>query len=591
MTGKYAIWRPFKYFIILNIIILASVDVYFYRSLSNFYLGQSVTELSTRAKVFNLEIRDLSLNPANVVMLNKLAHDVGSVTDSRITIIDIYGNVLGDTLETPEVMENHLSRKEIAAALEGETGTDIRISSTTWQKTLYVAEPVFVNGEIIGVSRAARTIKEIDDRQASMLRRLVIYNVLMLAFLAIISSAISRCYTRPLYYIERKARELAAGGFAVRVKPPNVPELKVLADSFNYMAATIEDRVKALSDQRNNLDTVLTSMIDAVLVITADEKVADLNPAAALWLHLVKENAVNRDIREVVRYSAVQSFIIRALQSTIPLETDINVIDDDEHEHTLHFKSSPMFGSGGRVIMFYDITRTRQMEKMRRDFVSNVSHEIRTPLAAIQVSAEALACSGLLGGHPEEEFISSISQYCERLSKLVDDLLLLSRIEQYPEQFTTAKVKLKPVLQKAEEGVSAKLASPERHVKINCPDTMELTINAGLMELALTNLLDNALKYSPANTDVVVDVMERDGYAYISVRDYGGGVPPAHLPRLFERFYRVDEDRSRQTGGTGLGLAIVKHIVRVHKGRAEVQSTPGEGSVFSMVLPLCPDAQ
>lgn len=591
MTGRYAIWRPFKYFIILNIIILAGVDVYFYRSLSNFYLGQSVTELSTRAKVFNLEIRDLSLNTTNVVMLNKLAHDVGSVTDSRITIIDIYGNVLGDTLETPEAMENHLSRKEIVAALKGETGTDIRISSTTRQKTLYVAEPVFVNGEIIGVSRAAHTIKEIDDRQAAMLQRLVICNILILAFLAIISSVISRCYTRPLYYIERKARELAAGGFAVRVKPPNVPELKVLADSFNYMAATIEDRVKAISHQRNNLDTVLASMTDAVLVITADEKVANLNPAAALWLHFVKENAVNRDIREVVRYSAVQSFIMQALKSAIPLEADINVIDDNEHEHALRFKSSPMFGSGGRVIMFYDITRTRKMEKMRRDFVSNVSHEIRTPLAAIQVSSEALAYSGLLEGHPEEQFITNISQHCERLSKLVDDLLLLARIEQHPEQFTSETVKLKPVLQKAVEGVSAKLVNPKRHVKINCPETLELTINAGLMELALINLLDNALKYSPADADVIVDATEEDGYAHISVRDYGDGVPPEHWPRLFERFYRVDAARSRQTGGTGLGLSIVKHIVRVHSGRTEIQSTPGVGSVFSMVLPLRPAAQ
>lgn len=591
MTGRYAIWRPFKYFIILNIIILAGVDVYFYRSLSNFYLAQSVTELSTRAKVFNLEIRDLSLNTANVAMLNKLAYDVGLVTDSRITVIDIYGNVLGDTLETPEAMENHLARKEIVAALKGETGRDIRISSTTRQQTLYVAEPVFVNSEIIGVSRAARTIKEIDEHQANMLRRLVICNILILALLAIISSIISRCYTKPLYYIERKARELAAGGFTVRVKPPSVPELKVLADSFNYMAATIEDRVKAISDQRNNLDTVLASMTDAVLVITADEKVANLNPAAASWLHLIKENAMNRDIREVVRYSDVQYFIIQALKSTIPLEADINVIDDDEHEHALRFKSSPMSGTGGQVIMFYDITRTRQMEKMRRDFVSNVSHEIRTPLAAIQVSTEALIYSDLLKGHPEEQFISSISQHCERLSNLVNDLLLLSRIEQYPEQFTTETVKLKPLLQRSVDGISAKLENQKTHVKINCPDMLELTINAGLIELALINLLDNALKYSSADTDVVVDVTEKDGYVHISVRDYGDGIPAEHLPRLFERFYRVDAARSRHTGGTGLGLAIVKHIARVHKGHATVRSTVGEGSVFSMVLPACPIAQ
>lgn len=586
IPGTYAIWRPFKYFIIINIVILAVANVYFYRSLSDFYLSQSITELSTRAKVFNLEIRDLSLTTANITMLDQLTRDVGAVTDSRITVLDIYGNVLGDTLETPEAMENHLARKEIMAALQGKTGTDMRVSSTTRQKTLYVAKPVIVNGEIIGVSRAARTVKDIEARQAGMLWRIVSFNVLILLILAVVSYVISRRYTKPLYYMERKARELAAGGFDVRVKPPKVPELKVLADGFNYMAATIEDRVQTITDQRNNLDTVLASMTDAVLVIAADETVADLNPAAALWLQLTKENAVGRDIREVVRFSGIQNFIMRALQNTAPLGADISVIHGDGREHTLRFKSSPMSGTGGCVIVFYDITRTRQAEAMRRDFVSNVSHEIRTPLAAIQVSAEALDYSGLLKGQAEEQFVVSISQHSERLGNLVNDLLLLSRIEQYPEEFATETVRLKPVLQMAVDGLSAKLAGQKERVKIDCPDALELTINARLVELALINLLYNALKYGPADTDVVLYAAEEDGCVRISVRDHGGGIAPEHLPRLFERFYRVDAARSRQTGGTGLGLAIVKHIARAHKGRAEAQSVMGGGSVFSLVLPF-----
>lgn len=591
MKPPRAIWRPFKYFIVINVLILAAANIYFYHSLSNFYLSQSIGELATRAKVFNLEIGDLSLSTANIVKLDQLTREVGAVTDSRITIMDTYGNVLGDTLEAPEAMENHLARKEIIQALTGVTGTDIRISATTRQRTLYVAEPVIKDGEIIGVSRAARTIMDIEERHGSMVRGIIIFNFLILLALILISYGISRRYTKPLHYMERKARELAAGGFDARVKPPKVPELKVLADSFNYMAKTIEDRVQTITDQRNSLNIVLDSMTDALLVLKADETIAEINPAATVWLNVKREDVLGRDIREIVRYGAMQDFLLRALNSRAPLGEDITVIPSTGGEQTLRCKSSPLNNESGKgcVIVFYDITRTRQAEKMRRDFVSNVSHEIRTPLAAIQVSAEALDYSGLLEGCQEQQFITSISQHSERLGNLVNDLLLLSRIEQNPDEFATETVALKPVLQKAADGLRAKMAGRGGEIIIDCPEDLVLTLNPRLIELALINLLDNALKYSAADADIEVSAESDSAEVRISVKDRGDGIPAQHLPRLFERFYRVDAARSRQTGGTGLGLAIVKHIALAHNGRAEVQSTVGEGSVFTLILPCGPD--
>lgn len=587
MKKNYAIWRPFKYFILINLIVLAVSNVYFYRSLSNFYLSQSVDELSTRAKVFNLGIGDLSLNAANLAMLNDFARKVGAVTDSRITVMDVNGKVLGDTLEAPEVMENHLLRREIALALTGVTGSDIRVSATTRQKTLYVAEPIFVNGEIAGVSRAARTIKYIDEHKAGMLWKIAAFNLLALVILAVISYVISRYYTKPLRYMEQTARDLATGAFQVRVKPSKVPEFKVLADSINSMANTIEDRVQTITHQRNNLNIVLNSITDALLVVNDNETITEINPAAATWLNIKRENALGRDLREIVRYGDMQAFILAALQSPAPLGADVTVHSAEGREYILRLKSSPLNSAGvqGCVIVFYDITQTRKMEKMRRDFVSNVSHEIRTPLAAIQVSAEALNYSGLLEGHAEQQFVASICQHSERLGNLVNDLLLLSRIEQHPEEFATESVNLKALLQRAVEGSSSKLKTGEKGIQINCPQDLMLTLNPRLMELALMNLLDNALKYNLGNANVEVFAAKEGDYARISVRDFGAGIPAEHLPHLFERFYRVDDARSRQTGGTGLGLAIVKHIALAHNGRAEVQSVLGQGSVFSLLLP------
>lgn len=588
MKSNCTIWRPFKYFIVVNIIILALSNIYFYRSLSSFYLSQSIAELATRVRVFNLEIGDLSLTSGSITKLDELTRKVGAVTDSRITVLDIYGNVLGDTLEQPEAMGNHLARREIAEALTGKTGTDIRVSSTTRQKTLYVAEPVLVNGEIIGISRAARTMRDIENRQVNMLRNIVLFNLLILVLLAIVSYIISRHYTRPLHYMERKARELAQGGFDVRVQPPAVPELKVLADSFNYMAATIEDRVQTITDQRNNLNVVLDSITDALLVLDDNETVREINSAACAWLNTSHDNAVGRDLCEVVRFSALQDFMMRSLHNARPLNADIDLLVAGCGEHTLRVKSSPLTAAARRgcVVTFYDITRTHQAEKMRRDFVSNVSHEIRTPLTAIQVSAEALDYSGLLTGHAEQQFVESINQHSLRLGNLVHDLLLLSRIEQSPEEFATEKTQLKPLLQQAADSLNAKTAEQGGRIVIDCDDALVLEVNPRLLELALINLVDNALKYSAPDSHVTITAAREDGALRISVKDQGDGIPPEHLSRLFERFYRVDAARSRQTGGTGLGLAIVKHIVRAHKGRAEAQSIMGQGSTFSIVLPL-----
>jgi len=586
MNKAKFLWRPFKYFIVINIIILAASNVYFYLSLRNFHVAQSAGELSSYAKVFNIKISDFPLDADNIKILNELTRKAGDVTGSRITIIDVFGNILGDTLETPGAMENHISRKEIAEALKGQTGTDIRKSFTTKQKTLYVAEPIFFNGEIIGVSRAARTIEDIDDQHAHMLWKIVFFYLLALAILMAISYGISRHYTKPLHYIEQKARDLAAGRFGIRVTPPKVSELKVLADSFNYMAATIEDRMQTIIDQHNNLNIIINSMTDALLAIGADETIAKINSAAASWFNISSENALGRDLREVVRYKAMQDFMLQALKSHEPLVSDAVLRSGDGNEYTLRLKSNRLNNEdvNGCVVVFYDVTQIRKIEKMRRDFVSNVSHEIRTPLAAIQISAEALGDSGLLEGHAEQQFVTSIRQHTERLDNLVNDLLLLSRIEQYPEEFTTEKMTLKPILQKSVDGL--KTVKYSGQIKIICDEALVLELNPRLIELALMNLIDNAFKYSPADADMEVSAIKKEGFVQISVKDHGDGIPPQHLPRLFERFYRVDTARSRQTGGTGLGLAIVKHIALAHKGYTEVQSSVGEGSIFSIILPI-----
>jgi two-component system phosphate regulon sensor histidine kinase PhoR len=241
----------------------------------------------------------------------------------------------------------------------------------------------------------------------------------------------------------------------------------------------------------------------------------------------------------------------------------------------------------GTLAVFHDITHLRRLETARRDFVANVSHELKTPITSIKGFVETLLAGALKEPENAEKFLRIIAQQTDRLHEIIDDLLSLSRIEQKAEkhQIALARGNLKEVLQAASQACEAKAAAKNISLEVTCPDTLRASLNAPLLEQALVNLIDNAVKFSPAHSTVRVEAQETEAEIIIRVMDQGDGIPPEHLDRIFERFYRVDAGRSRKEGGTGLGLAIVKHIAQAHGGRVTVESTPGQGSIFSLHLP------
>lgn len=590
---RYTIWRPFLYLIIINISILAISNIYFYHTFTRFYMEQSVKELAIRAKLFNreiTEIRNIPLIGPNKPLIDTYAREVGELTQSRVTIMNTLGYIVGDTLDLPYHSRNYPPRKELNVVKEGDVMMDIRKSTISDENTLFVAVPLYINGEYKGVGRAARHISDIEQMRFSMIRDIIFFNAAMLIILSCISYFISRLYTKQLRYINHKAQNLALGDFNTRLRPPKVAEFKVLADSFNFMAETVQNRVQTITTQRNNLNIILNSMTDALIALDHEGVVTDINPAASVWLGKDAASVKGRKLKKIIRPRPLVNFIARAGNGYLPVEKDVAFVDEAGREQVLRVKCSPILAAGeqhgGCVVVFYDITQIRLAEKMRRDFVTNVSHEIRTPLAVIQGSAEALSYSGLAAGREEQEFLDNIVSYSMRLSGLLNDVLLLSGIEQNPQAIETESYNLAGLLNNTVDTVSSKMEPQTAPVfAINCPATLKIRVNASLLDLALVNLLDNAVKYGDGKC-VAIEVAH-DGYeCRINVRDHGPGIAAEHLERLAERFYRVDKARSRQTGGTGLGLAIVKHIALAHKGRLEIQSTLSEGSVFTLVLPL-----
>jgi two-component system phosphate regulon sensor histidine kinase PhoR len=326
--------------------------------------------------------------------------------------------------------------------------------------------------------------------------------------------------------------------------------------------------------------------------VDKEERILSMNPAAARWLDKEPDRSQGHSLQEVVRNLALQQFISRASGSEQPQEDDITVFQNGER--VLHVRSSPLLDADhnriGTLVVFDDVTQLRRLENVRRDFVANVSHEIKTPLTAIKGFVETLH-QGLVDNPREvERFLGIIKKHVDRLNSIIVDLLSLSRVEQESDGRTleTKPVQVLEIFRAARQICRAKAEEKKIRLEFACPPDLIAELDPTLLEQAVVNLLDNAIKYSESEKTVRVEAKLAGGQLVISVQDHGIGIAQRHLPRLFERFYRVDKARSRNMGGTGLGLAIVKHIAKAHGGGVSVDSRLGGGSTFRITLPSRP---
>jgi two-component system phosphate regulon sensor histidine kinase PhoR len=361
-----------------------------------------------------------------------------------------------------------------------------------------------------------------------------------------------------------------------------------LGVALNSMAEKLDSRIREVVRQHNELEAVLESMVEGVIAVGADDRVLSMNRAAGVLLRLDPERAAGRPLREVVRNPELQELAARMLASHGPLEGEVVLYEGSERYLQVHGNSlyDAQHTPIGAVLVLNDTTHVRRLESVRRDFVANVSHEIRTPITSIKGYVETLLDGAMDDKENLQHFLEIIQRQADRLNDIIEDLLTLARIEQDPDQaITLERVRLLPILEAAVLTCKAQAAAREMRIALQCPGNAEARLNSALFEQAVVNLLDNAIKYSDAGDTIEVTAGQHDGETVVSVVDHGCGIARDHLPRLFERFYRVDRARSRKLGGTGLGLAIVKHIMNAHQGRVDVQSGSGKGSRFRLYLP------
>jgi two-component system phosphate regulon sensor histidine kinase PhoR len=507
--------------------------------------------------------------------------------DVRLSLIDAQGVVIADSDVSAEGLprvENHADRPEVAAALSGRVGSDVRVSGTLGRSLLYVAVPA--PG---GVVRVATGSARVGAEVAALERALAAAGLVGLALAAVLAAAFASLLTRRVHELREAVRGIASGNLSRRLPWRSGDELGAIASALDEMAEQLRRRLAQASDEQERLRAVLQSMVEGVLVLDRAGRVILANPRLR-ELFGVWGGVEGRSALEVIRRADVEAALAEALRTPEPVVREIHLGASSGRHLQLHAVRFPAHGTLlGTVAVFHDVTELHRLEAIRRDFVANVSHELRTPLTAIRGFAETLRGSEL-PAEQRRQYLDVILRHADRLTALIEDLLELSRIEggtrELAPEPTDVAALAKGVLQDLKPRLDARSLRGEVRAE---PSPLALADRRAL-EQVLLNLLDNAIKYSEPGGGIGILVSGSPAGVRVDVRDSGIGIPAADRARIFERFYRVEKARSRDLGGTGLGLAIVKHLVQAQDGEVFVSSKEGEGSTFSVRLPAAPEA-
>ncbi len=585
---KRLAWKLLPPYLIAVGLILVGISFFAARDMTAFYHREKAGDMESLARVIAADLSPLLRESPTLETLSWCG-EMARRSRTRVTVVGRDGTILCDSEEDPEKMDNHSTRPEVQGAWKNGSGMAIRYSYTLEKPMMYVAVPSG-EGNKIPVVRIAVPVSRMTEALWSTKMRFAGGVIIAGLFIVFTTLFLSSRITSSIKEIRQGAQRFARGDFSSKLRIPETEEFGVLAEELNRMAQQLDDRIRTVIDQRNELEAVLGSMVEGVLAFDPEERIININQAASALLSLDPEKSRNKTIQEALRNSELQEFVKRTLGSKEPLEAEITFYNGGKKFLQVH--GTPLRDSSGgeigALVVLNDVTKIRRLEDIRREFVANASHEIRTPVTSIKGFVETLLEGALEDRETTERFLGIIGKHADRLSAIVQDLLSLSKIETQAEKGEIFLEEGK-VLDIVKEAVKARQMEAEEKrisIAIRCPEDLLGRFNPSLLVQALINLIDNAVKYSGEGSAVIVDCgLEKDALR-IMVSDSGAGIEKKDLPRIFERFYTVDKARSRKLGGTGLGLAIVKHIVQAHGGEVRVTSSPGKGSSFAVILPM-----
>ncbi len=586
MRRKRLLWQLFPSYLLITVAALIAGALFVAHSLTAFYEERTGEELLSRTRLVQQLVRDEIIRQ-DWALLDRQCKQLDQVAQSRVTVILPGGEVVADSEATPDSMDNHAGRPEVQQAIASGTGKSKRHSDTLDEERLYVAISLLHEDKLAAVIRLSVPLEFLQEQLQSLYAKLILGVLVVTLLAAGVSLLVARRLAHPLEELRSGAERFAQGEFGEKLAVKGSSEVASLSEALNRMAEQLASRLLSLAEQRNLLEAVLGSMGEGVVATDRIGRVLVFNPAARQMLGISEQPVVNQTFDQVVRYRTLQDFVVRLREAGQQELMDLQV--GGPSGRWLEVQGAPLEDASGErlgaLLVLADVTRLRRLETVRRDFVSNVSHELRTPITSIKGFVETLLEDALDQPVEARRFLEIIARQTDRMEAIVTDLLSMARLEQEEREVSLEPGLVFDVLEAAIQSCQPLAKEKGVEVQLKGEKEQQAWMQVTLLEQAVANLLDNAIKYSPEGGTVLVEVALQGSELVLSVSDEGPGIDEEHLPRLFERFYRVDKARSRSLGGTGLGLAIVKHIALLHRGRVEVESELGRGSTFRICLP------
>lgn len=588
MMNSKRLFFLFTSYLALTLLALFLATLFTTRAVHSFHIRTTTNDLQARAQLIKDQVTDLFAS-GQWPQLEQLCQNLGQKSATRITVIALDGQVAADSLEDPALMDNHATRPEIITALQGRIGASSRYSHTIHKNLRYVALPLLSHDEIVASLRLSVPLSSLDAALSGIRLTLILGALAVALLIAFVTWFISYQITRPVQAMRNGARRFANRDFTTPIPVRGPDELMDLSRCLNAMAIDLSSHIATVVNQRNELETIFSSMIEGVFTVDEQERIISINQAAADFLESTTSAARGHTLLEIMRNSDLKLFMRQTLSASSPVRQEITLRHRNQDSFTFAAHGvllPPETSPSKAMVVLNDITRLKKLENIRRDFVANVSHELKTPITAIQGYVETLIAGAIADPDHNLKFLTIIQNHALRLSSIIHDLLTLSRLEEDNSTITLTSITLLPLINAAINACQPLALAKQINLAVHGPADIMAMANQPLLEMALINLITNAITYSPPESVIDLKLQLVDNIIKIKIIDSGEGIAAAHHQRIFERFYRVDQGRSRDAGGTGLGLAIVKHIILAHHGQILVDSRPGQGSTFTIILPF-----
>ncbi len=584
-----------KVVLLYSLLILFAMQVsgvYLVKSLEDYYLRNYASQQLSQAELMGSFIhRYLVEGGEQTEYISSLITEFGGGTPGTETmVLDRYGRLLGGAEQSYLALpRERVIQDDILLALAGNTVEAIRVEPETGMRNYFLALPVKEGSTVEGVIFMRGSLEDIYLKLHEIKIMLITGWSIVLGIAIVVGFMLTRTITRPIREVTSRAAAMAGGDFSQLIKVRSEDEIGELGKMFNFLTSQLQDTLRAISGEKNKVEAILNYMTDGIIAFNNERKIIHLNPAAENMLSWAGVSPTQGMTGEMVLgkffdYEELEEL----LSSKEPTTKEVHLKDPYEKTLQVHFAPfEEKEQQKGMLVVLHDFTRERAYSRMQEEFAANVSHELRTPLTTIKNYVETLLNGAQDNAEVRERFLKVVENETERMVKLIKDLLILSQMDHQETRWLKENVDISAVVDEVIEQLEMEGKVNEVDLEVILPpERITVYFDKDKIRQVLLNLLSNALKFTPPGGKIEIKALQRDGYVYISICDNGVGIPADESERVFERFYRVDKTRSRDSGGTGLGLSIAKQIVEAHGGSIFLKSKPGEGTEVTFSLPL-----